>query len=186
MCWAILLKGPLAINASADMSTASKLISTAAADMSTSHRGEQRIFLLDALRGFALFGILLGNIKAFSGLYLLSAEQLDLIAGGGHWNESIHFWSQVLIKAKFYSLFSLLFGIGVALQWKQAKPQGLRRRHSARMLVLMVIDTVLSRYAMSRPSDHAASAAPAAEGLTCSFWDQYPISMRVTQWMIRP
>lgn len=106
----------------------------------------QRIRLLDALRGFALLGILLGNIGAFSGLYFISAEQLDAAAGDGHWNATIEFWSQVLIKGKFYSLFSLLFGIGVALQWQRSTAEDFRRCHQARMSVLLLLGLLHSLF----------------------------------------
>jgi uncharacterized protein len=41
-----------------------------------------RIELLDALRGFALLGIILVNIRAWSGWFTLSPAQKDVLAGG--------------------------------------------------------------------------------------------------------
>ena len=79
----------------------------------------ERHTLLDVLRGFALLGVLLANMVTHSGYFFLSeagkaaldTAEVDRYA---EWIE--HF----LIDGKFYSLFSMLFGIGFALQLKRA------------------------------------------------------------------
>lgn len=79
----------------------------------------ERHVLLDVLRGFALLGVLLANMVSHSGYFFLSEEgkaSLDT-AHIDHYAEWIeHF----LIDGKFYSLFSMLFGIGFALQMKRS------------------------------------------------------------------
>lgn len=75
---------------------------------------------LDALRGFALLGILLTNIVAFSGYAFLSAEA----KAGLPWSELdtlLGYLQHALIEAKFYSLFSFLFGLGFAVQLRRAE-----------------------------------------------------------------
>ena len=74
-----------------------------------------RIALLDALRGFALFGILLANILYWAGWLFMSPEQKITLAGTRQVQVE-HFVHQFLIDGKFYTLFSLLFGMGFALQ----------------------------------------------------------------------
>lgn len=102
--------------------------------------GSDRIELLDALRGLALFGILLANIPVFFGWVMLSPEQMAAITGPKIpvlYDELIKFF----VDGKFYTIFSLLFGIGFTLQLDRLEKRGaagvavFRRR----MLVLLAI-----------------------------------------------
>ncbi len=68
-----------------------------------------RIDVLDALRGFALLGILLVNLYAFAGLDF-PASDTDQVA------RDLTIW---LVAEKFYTLFSLLLGVGIALQLRK-------------------------------------------------------------------
>jgi uncharacterized protein len=92
-----------------------------------------RIAWLDALRGFALIGILVANLPALSGYVFMSPEAraaLSFDGGAG----VLYALSAVLVEAKFYSIFSFLFGIGLAMQLGvDAGP--LRRR----LFVLLII-----------------------------------------------
>ena len=86
----------------------------------------QRYREVDALRGFALFGVLLVN------LYSFGADSLA-------WNGSLDraFWQikHVLFESKFWGLFSLLFGISFWLQTRIAlQPWRLLRRYGALLL----------------------------------------------------
>ena len=74
----------------------------------------ERIELLDALRGFALFGILLANILYWSGWGAMTEEQRIAFAGAEAvtWQYRFH---HLLMDGKFYTIFSLLFGVGFAL-----------------------------------------------------------------------
>lgn len=79
----------------------------------------ERYTLLDVLRGFALLGVLLANMVSHSGYFFLSEAGMAALDTAkidqyAEWIE--HF----LIDGKFYSLFSMLFGIGFALQLKRA------------------------------------------------------------------
>jgi uncharacterized protein len=99
-----------------------------------------RIELLDGLRGFALLGILLANIDVFSGWVFLDQAQALALAG-----ESAVRWTELFTKAvidgKFYTLFSLMFGVGFTLQLDRLNKRGaagaviFRRR----MLVMLMI-----------------------------------------------
>ena len=74
-----------------------------------------RIECIDALRGFALLGIFLANILYWSG-WILITEQQRLALGGESdmvWQYRFHHF---FIDGKLYTLFSLLFGAGFALQ----------------------------------------------------------------------
>lgn len=85
-------------------------------------RAEARIETVDVLRGFALLGILVVNIVIFSHpsqqVALPTDPALPLADRVAEW--LIRF----LAEAKFYSLFSFLFGLGFALQLKRLEAQG--------------------------------------------------------------
>jgi uncharacterized protein len=105
----------------------------------------ERIELLDGLRGFALFGILLANILYWAGWTLMTGEQRVALAGAEEvaWQYRFH---HLLIDGKFYTIFSLLFGAGFALQIGRLTNRGengvdIYRR---RILILLVIGLVHS------------------------------------------
>lgn len=80
----------------------------------------QRIESLDILRGIAIFGILLVNMKSFSGpdspIRALSYE---------YFNQSYNIWTNVLleffVQGNFITMFSFLFGFGMILMSERAK-----------------------------------------------------------------
>ena len=78
--------------------------------------------MLDALRGFALLGIFAANIRFFSGWDFLSEETRIALSGDSYpiWD----FLHLALVDGKFYTLFSLLFGIGFALQLSRLEGRG--------------------------------------------------------------
>jgi len=93
----------------------------------------ERIEALDILRGVAILGILIVNMGVFA--YPFLGYQ---IMGGTPWDDTTNKITEHLIRffaeGKFYSLFSLLFGAGIMLQFQRAesrnvnfKPYYLRR-----------------------------------------------------------
>jgi uncharacterized protein len=84
--------------------------------------GQDRFDVLDALRGFALFGIFLANIRVLGGWEFLSDEQRGLLAGEGY--SMIDFLQLAVIDGKFYTLFAFLFGLGFALQLQRLEGRG--------------------------------------------------------------
>lgn len=82
----------------------------------------ERIALLDVLRGFALLGIGLMNIEAFVGPLNAALTGLDpALAGADRWADALVY---VLVQGKFYTLFSLLFGMGFAVMAERAGRAG--------------------------------------------------------------
>lgn len=104
----------------------------------TGDRGE-RLDLVDALRGFALFGILFVNATWFSGTAVLGdADRQSLQTP--ELDAWVRWATHVFVEAKFYSLFALLFGVCFGLRWRPGDdPTTARRRHHRRMLVLLGI-----------------------------------------------
>ena len=77
-----------------------------------------RIQVMDLLRGFALIGILFMNIEWFNRPVSLLGT-FDYQQTGLDWTSS---WLvKVFIEGKFYKLFSLLFGMGFAVMLIQAQ-----------------------------------------------------------------
>lgn len=74
----------------------------------------ERITLLDALRGFALLGIVLYNVEALSGFAFLTPDMRQALPLS-RFDPALEFFRYAFLEAKFYSLFSLLFGVGFAV-----------------------------------------------------------------------
>ncbi|MEO6233613.1 MAG: DUF418 domain-containing protein [Thermomonas sp.] len=105
----------------------------------------ERLPVLDALRGLALFGILLANILYWSGWGMVTDPQ-RLEWGGADavlWQYRFH---HLLVDGKFYTVFSLLFGVGFALQIERLARRGHDglRIYRRRVLVLLGIGLVHS------------------------------------------
>jgi uncharacterized protein len=75
----------------------------------------ERHTLLDALRGFALLGVLLANMVTHSSYFFLSEVGKEAL-GTSQIDHYVEWFEHFLIDGKFYSLFSMLFGIGFGLQ----------------------------------------------------------------------
>ena len=105
----------------------------------------ERIEILDALRGFALFGILMANILYWSGWGAMTEEQRIAFAGAEAvtWQYRFH---HLLVDGKFYTIFSLLFGVGFALQIARMSARGMEglRVYRRRVLVLLGMGLVHS------------------------------------------
>jgi uncharacterized protein len=96
-----------------------------------------RIAVLDALRGFALFGVLLANLNGWSGWEELGPEARAALSSptGARIYE---FARNAFVDGKFYTLFSMLFGTGICLQLRQWGDAGVPR-HVRRMGVLAIV-----------------------------------------------
>jgi uncharacterized protein len=75
----------------------------------------ERIHALDVLRGIAVGGILLANVLVFFGIIFLSPERLAALPTAGA-DRIATLLDHVFVEGKFYSIFSLLFGIGFGIQ----------------------------------------------------------------------
>ncbi|MYF76312.1 MAG: DUF418 domain-containing protein [Acidobacteria bacterium] len=106
----------------------------------------ERLPLLDAVRGVALGGILLANLMSFFAVEMLGAEQ-RLAMSWGWAGEHVLFAINWFVEGKFYSVFSILLGIGFALQagrsaGRGASPADFARFFRRRMWVLVAIGLV--------------------------------------------
>ncbi len=103
----------------------------------------KRILSLDALRGFAILGILVANIQIFA---MIKTAEFNPTAFGDltGLNYVIAMLTQVLVNRKFYTLFTMLFGAGIVLMTQRIEERGGKpaKRHYLRMFWLFVIGSL--------------------------------------------
>ncbi|MCW5775500.1 MAG: DUF418 domain-containing protein [Phycisphaeraceae bacterium] len=82
-----------------------------------------RINAIDAARGFALLGIFMVNVGMHGDVF---GPFLDPNPPQGLSTPDLisHYFVKVFCEGKFYPLFSLLFGVGLAIQWQRARAGG--------------------------------------------------------------
>ncbi len=115
------------------------------ATLTPTQTSEREIFM-DVLRGFAILGIFIANLASFT-FYQGSANETGpmLLPALDHKIEFLH---HLFIEGKFYSIFSLLFGWGIALQFKRSEDKGVNglpiiRRRLFFMLLLGALHLLL-------------------------------------------
>lgn len=94
-------------------------MNTAAPDRLAPTRANERIQALDIARGLALFGIFMVNIQ-------IMTQSIGWLASDAWHDEGalatgLHYITRVFFESKSYPLFSLLFGMGMALMYQRAK-----------------------------------------------------------------
>ena len=94
----------------------------------------QRHVILDAMRGVALMGIALANFPKFGLWTFLSGDEQMAMPTAGT-DRVVRFLQYLLVDGKFYTIFSLLFGIGFSLILARHG----RRLFLRRMLILVAI-----------------------------------------------
>lgn len=116
--------------------------STATTETAAPGARQRRLPLLDVLRGVAIVGTLGTNIWLFTGSgsegALLTGNPID---GGGPWIERAVMFAT---NGKFISMLTLMFGVGLAIQFRSAANRGRRwpGRYHWRALFLFVEGTV--------------------------------------------
>jgi uncharacterized protein len=98
---------------------------------------EREIFM-DVLRGFAILGIFIANLGSGFSFYNENAHATGplLVPDLDHKMSFLH---HMFIEGKFYSIFSLLFGWGIALQFKRADAKGINALPTVRRRLLFML-----------------------------------------------
>src|SRR5687767_1309408 len=81
---------------------------------------EERTLLIDVVRSFALFGVLVANMVWLSQEIALTNEQLSRLPTAGI-DRITRYFVQFFIDGKFVTLFSFLFGLGFSVQLSRAE-----------------------------------------------------------------
>lgn len=103
----------------------------------------KRYIILDALRGFALLGICLANFPEFSLYSFLSAPETAQLQTPGL-DRALRYLLYFFVDGKFYTIFSVLFGIGFSIILEHVTAEGGRglKVFYRRMLGLLVIGQI--------------------------------------------
>lgn len=103
----------------------------------------ERIDELDVLRGFAIFGIFVINVRVFSG-YSFASEEMKADFLLTRWDDIFDWIHIVFFNGKFYTLFSLLFGIGFAVILVRATKadRSFLPFFSRRLFILLIIGVI--------------------------------------------
>jgi uncharacterized protein len=103
----------------------------------------ERIEMIDALRGFALTGVCLGNFALFSFYFCLNNEQraelpFPLI------NKIISYIIYYFIDMKFWTLFTILFGFGTSIFISRANELNRNGKtlYLRRLIILLIIGLI--------------------------------------------
>jgi uncharacterized protein len=100
---------------------------------------DERIQVIDSLRGFAILGILMVNTLYFS------MPVFSMMSGGEHLpgtGNNVAMWIiRFFSESKFYSLFSLLFGLGAGILYSRAlaKERKFAPFYGRRLFILLLI-----------------------------------------------
>ncbi len=101
--------------------------------------GQERLPAIDTLRGLAIFGILLVNMSSFNAP--LDAARLGTVLWPSLPDCAARWVIRTLAEGKFYTLFSFLFGLGMAIQMERVEARGgcFARLYLRRLAVLLLI-----------------------------------------------
>lgn len=83
----------------------------------------ERLPFIDALRGFALFGVFGANLMIFSGFTYMTEEQKTAVSTTA-WDRIVYGLELFFVENKFIGLFSILFGISFWLFLDRARAHG--------------------------------------------------------------
>ena len=101
---------------------------------------QERIEVLDVIRGFALLGILIANMAMFSS----PAAYFEVLGKNmwtGCWDTTASSFINLLIQGKFYTMFSFLFGLGFVIFFERAKAKTTKPKllFHRRLFILLLI-----------------------------------------------
>jgi len=99
--------------------------------------------VIDIIRGFALLGVLLSNL-VWVALYCGTPEHILEGLPTRELDEIVDLFGLTFVQSKFYTLFSMLFGLGLAVQLTSAERRGSRvaPTYLRRLAVLFVIGSM--------------------------------------------
>ena len=102
---------------------------------------QNRLQVIDSLRGLALLGILIANIPYVD---QVNVSGNGNVAGAPEPDKVLNFLFHLLIEKKFITIFSMLFGFGFYVQLKRAEEKGIdfKSYFLKRLTILLLIGCV--------------------------------------------
>ena len=103
-----------------------------------------RYVVMDALRGFALLGVMLVNLYEFGGVdVVITAEQLAALPSAAL-DSRFEFWLRLFVAGKANTLFAFLFGLGFWIQMERLEARGapFKAIYLRRAAILLVLGLV--------------------------------------------
>ena len=103
-------------------------------------QASERLLVLDALRGFALLGIMFVNYTWFSGFAVQLGANPERVGELGtlELDTIVHRLVVFLVEAKFWSMFAFLFGAGLGMQWMRFDDRPFGMRSTQRRLAILL------------------------------------------------
>lgn len=101
-------------------------------------KNQERELFMDVLRGFAILGIFIANLGTGFSWYSPAENRTGPFLLP-EWDQKMSFLHHLLIEGKFYSIFSLLFGWGIAMQFKRAAERGINALPTVRRRLLFML-----------------------------------------------
>src|SRR5436305_2676215 len=87
---------------------------------------KERIVIVDVLRGFALFGVLLGN---FNGMLTNYVPESIIKSISTPFDDVLNMLHDIFVQNKFMTLFSILFGYGFGVIMERVANKNLNTAH---------------------------------------------------------
>lgn len=108
----------------------------------TSSTPLSRITVIDALRGFALLGVILMHMSQHFGIFSFPMEPRETLLS--QFDDTIQWLTQNVIMGKFINIFAFLFGLSFFIQMDRAAKKGVdfRKRFLWRMVILFFIGII--------------------------------------------
>jgi len=102
--------------------------------------GSERFELIDIIRGFALFGVMVANMVWITQWFALTSEDRAAMPTA-RVDDIVGSLSYLLIDYKFYTIFSMLFGLGFAMQLTRSAQRGqpISALYARRLAILFVL-----------------------------------------------
>ena len=110
--------------------------------------GQNRISVLDALRGFSLLGVILIHMQQHYSYFSFNIMGMMGQTAPSRFDIWVSWLTNNVIMGKFINIFAFLFGMSFFIQMDRAKQKGIdfRRRFCWRMILLFVIGLMSSMF----------------------------------------
>ena len=100
----------------------------------------ERETFMDVLRGFAILGIFIANLNGLS-WYGFNEPGVSADMLMPEWDHKMKFLHHMFIEGKFYSIFSFIYGWGIALQLRNSESKGINPAAfiSRRLMIMLFL-----------------------------------------------